>query len=325
MRLVLDSQFDDPTDARSNAATARYVDSVAGAEDLNLEARLGNPTGSGIHNKMVLAQIGGAGFVHVGSINGSENSNKNNREVPIQIESTDAYFYLEEMFRSDWDTSSAATPEPAPAPTVTNVSVAGSTSLERDATVQMTATATQSDGTTMNVTDRATWSSDNVSVATVTSTGRVTGQSPGAATIIALYEGVGGSLLVTVTDPTPLPAFASGAGVVINEFRARGLNGARDEFVELRNDSADSVNIGGWELWGSNASGTTSNRRNIPSSVVLGPGCHYPLGNSHSSGYKGPTDATFGTGFTGNGGLAIRKPDGTIVDQVGMSSGSAYK
>ncbi len=136
---------------------------------------------------------------------------------------------------------------------------------------------------------------------------------------------IDGVTTLNFTLPRATAETESGIGVVINEFRARGPNGESDEFIELRNDSASSVNIGRWQIHGSNSSGTTSNRRNISSGVVLGPGCHYLLGNSRSSGYDGPTDATFGTGITDTGGFALKKQDGTINHQVGMSSCSAFK
>ena len=117
----------------------------------------------------------------------------------------------------------------------------------------------------------------------------------------------------------------SGIGVVINEFRTRGPMGANDEFIEIRNNSSANVSIGGWQVVGSNSSGATSVRRNIPSGIVLGVGCHYLLGNSNTNGYNGSTDTTYGVGITDTGGIASRKSDGTLVDQVGLSSGSAFK
>jgi len=117
----------------------------------------------------------------------------------------------------------------------------------------------------------------------------------------------------------------SGIGVVINEFRTRGPMGANDEFIELRNDSSANVDIGGWQVVGSNSSGATSVRRNIPSGIVLGVGCHYLLGNSNTNGYAGSTDTTYGVGITDTGGIALRRSDGTVMDQVGLSSGSAFQ
>jgi cardiolipin synthase len=102
VRLLLDSVYDTPGDIRGNAATCAYVAGIALAEGLDLACRRGNPTGTGIHNKMVLVSAGGQGWVHTGSINGSENSSKGNRELAVQVKSTAAYDYLAGVFWHDW-------------------------------------------------------------------------------------------------------------------------------------------------------------------------------------------------------------------------------
>ena len=50
-----------------------------------LQARRRDPTGQGIHNKLVLAQIGGRGWVVAGSLNGGEVSAKLNRETALLV------------------------------------------------------------------------------------------------------------------------------------------------------------------------------------------------------------------------------------------------
>lgn len=105
VKILLDSFFDDPTSPRSNRATCLQVNGMALP---NLQCRLGNPTGTGIHNKMVLVSAGTQGYVHTGSINGTENSNKNNREIAVQLASTAAFNFLKAVFESDWVVS--ATP-----------------------------------------------------------------------------------------------------------------------------------------------------------------------------------------------------------------------
>jgi hypothetical protein len=105
VRILLDGYFDDPASPTSNAATVAYIESLRATSATlksNLEARLGNPTEAGIHNKMMLFEIDGHRVVHVGSINGSELSNKANREIALQVESTAAYDYLHTMFEYDW-------------------------------------------------------------------------------------------------------------------------------------------------------------------------------------------------------------------------------
>lgn len=102
LRLLLDSYFDDSRDPVSNAATCVYVLAVARQEQLDIDCRVGNPTGLGIHNKMVLVQLAGRGYVHVGSINGTEQASKGNRELALQVQSDEAYGLLAEMFGRDW-------------------------------------------------------------------------------------------------------------------------------------------------------------------------------------------------------------------------------
>ncbi len=82
--------------------TLAYVNAIAAAEGLDLEAAAADPTQYGIHNKMVLVHLADGGYVHLGSINGSEASSKLNREVAIQLHSEAAYAYLHELFRGDW-------------------------------------------------------------------------------------------------------------------------------------------------------------------------------------------------------------------------------
>lgn len=102
VRLLLDEFFDmAPDHPLSNATTCRRLNETAHREKLNLFCERGNPTGLGIHNKMVLAEIGGRGYVHVGSLNGTELSHKGNREVALLIQSDIAYAYLADLFTRD--------------------------------------------------------------------------------------------------------------------------------------------------------------------------------------------------------------------------------
>ncbi|HSN75971.1 MAG TPA: phospholipase D-like domain-containing protein, partial [Anaerolineae bacterium] len=98
VRILLDSFFD----PGSNSQTVAYLTLLAQAEQLDLIARLANPAGRGLHNKMVLVQAGGAGWVHVGSLNGSEASAKINRELALQVQSNAVYDYLAAVFWQDW-------------------------------------------------------------------------------------------------------------------------------------------------------------------------------------------------------------------------------
>lgn len=102
VRLLLDSFFDDPEDPRSNRATTDYVRAIAAAEGLDLDARLGNPTGGGIHAKLLLVRVDGETWSAVGSLNGGEVSHKLNREVVLLVDAPAVYARLAEVFAWDW-------------------------------------------------------------------------------------------------------------------------------------------------------------------------------------------------------------------------------
>ena len=102
VRLLLDAHFDDADSPLSNRATCNAVNAIAARERLRLACALANPAGLGIHNKMILLQIDGRGWVHVGSLNGLEQAHKGNREVALQVQSDGAYAYLARLFERDW-------------------------------------------------------------------------------------------------------------------------------------------------------------------------------------------------------------------------------
>ncbi len=103
VRVLLDALFDDLSSPRSNLRTVEYLNGAAQTEGLKLQARRRNPTGGGIHNKMVLAQVGGQGWAAVGSLNGGEVSAKLNREMVLLVGSDEAYNYLADVFWYDWE------------------------------------------------------------------------------------------------------------------------------------------------------------------------------------------------------------------------------
>jgi phosphatidylserine/phosphatidylglycerophosphate/cardiolipin synthase-like enzyme len=111
VHLLLDGLYGNTTEPTSNRATCDYLGQIAAREGLDLGCRLGNPTGLGIHSKLVIVRTAAQGWVHVGSINGSEVSSKANREVALQFNSRAAADYLAAVFWADWNASG-----PAPRP-----------------------------------------------------------------------------------------------------------------------------------------------------------------------------------------------------------------
>ena len=125
-----------------------------------------------------------------------------------------------------------------------------------------------------------------------------------------------------------IPSASVATNVVISQFRTRGPNGTSDEFIELYNPTSAAVNIGGWLIKVSNSSGAVDTRVTINANVQLATGQHYLIANNATGGYGGSVaaDQTYSTDITDDGGIALFMSNGTtIVDQVGMSSGSAYK
>jgi uncharacterized repeat protein (TIGR01451 family) len=102
VRLLLDEFFDSTSSPVSNVATCQYANHTAEVERLDLSCRQANPTGLGLHNKMILAQINDRGYVFVGSLNGTELSSKGNREVALLMQSNVIYALLADMFTRDW-------------------------------------------------------------------------------------------------------------------------------------------------------------------------------------------------------------------------------
>ncbi len=98
VRILLDEYYDNG----SNITTCLTLDSVAAQESLSLACRLVNVAGLGLHAKAFLVSADGERWVHLGSINGTETSNKANREVALQFRSPGAYEYLLAVFDHDW-------------------------------------------------------------------------------------------------------------------------------------------------------------------------------------------------------------------------------
>lgn len=141
--------------------------------------------------------------------------------------------------------------------------------------------------------------------------------------LICLLGGLIGVVRLPV-DAAPDLVYPA-TSVVISEFRTQGPNGGNDEFIELYNPTSSSVNIGGWTINGSNNAGSTSIRATIPDATSLMPGQYFLIANTSANGYSGtvPPDLQYSTGITNDGGIALL--NGTIIiDQVGMSGGSAY-
>ena len=183
---------------------------------------------------------------------------------------------------------------------------------------QCAAVAQFSDATSETVTSQTAWVSSNTAVATVDSSGRVRHRSSGQVEIRATYRNVTGSIVLNIV-------VGSGTSVVINEFALRSQWGQFDDYVELRNDGPAAVDISGWHIreWIA-SSGSIEVKATVGSGVVLAPGCHY-LAATLNATLGGIARDTNLSDLRGDGGLALVRADGGIVDQVGMNPNSPFR
>lgn len=93
---------------------------------------------------------------------------------------------------------------------------------------QFEATATLTNGASRTVTTQATWASSSQNIATVTASGMVTAVATGTADITATYQGVTGSLRVTIaaTPPPPAPSGFSVSGTIKDASTSAAVPGA---------------------------------------------------------------------------------------------------
>lgn len=102
VRVLLDSAFLDETEPKDNTKTVAYINQIAAAEQLDMEARLidlNTTHVEKIHNKGVI--VDGQKTL-ISSINWSENSPANNREMGVIVENPDIADFYSDIFYYDW-------------------------------------------------------------------------------------------------------------------------------------------------------------------------------------------------------------------------------
>jgi len=102
-------------------------------------------------------------------------------------------------------------------PVLTSVTVGPSTTIDQGGTVQESAVGTYNDGSTKSL-NNVQWSSDTESVATISSSGLVTGVSVGQTTITGASGTVSGTatIMVNLTNVTALKISPSTANIAVN-------------------------------------------------------------------------------------------------------------
>jgi len=189
------------------------------------------------------------------------------------------------------------------------------------------------------------WTTTSPSVVEVDANGRATAKTAGTAEVTASARNVKSApTMVTVSTPTPSPTPTPtpspspspspvptptpnpipNVQIVISEFRTRGPNGANDEFVELYNNSDATIDISGWKIRGSSNGATVTTRLTVAAGTVVPARGHFLAAASTYSGSVS-ADQSYSSGISNDGGIAVTRPDDNVVDQVGLSSGSAFR
>jgi trimeric autotransporter adhesin len=83
-------------------------------------------------------------------------------------------------------------------PVLTSIAVGPTATINQGATVQESAIGTYNDGSTKTLSSGVQWSSSSATTASVSSSGLVTGASPGSATITGAFQATSGTSSITV-------------------------------------------------------------------------------------------------------------------------------
>ncbi|MGH2941035.1 MAG: endonuclease/exonuclease/phosphatase family protein [Solirubrobacterales bacterium] len=126
--------------------------------------------------------------------------------------------------------------------------------------------------------------------------------------------------LAAVLLAAPAAALASPSGVVISQFRTRTAASQYDEYLQVTNTTAATVDLGGWRLYDCYTSG---GKPSIGTEgEPLPPGTMLPAGKSFVFGkdagdYTGEADATYHYQVVETGGFQLRDGSGAVQDAVG--------
>ncbi len=149
----------------------------------------------------------------------------------------------------------------------------------------------------------------------------------------AFIDGVAARSTLDVNTPTDIAA-AGGREVVISELNWMGayranLSGTNFEYVELYNNTAGIVNLGGWRIQCGNGGGFGTTVGTLPAGTILGPGQYFVVTDDASSNtvIRAPHLKTNlgGSGVIDNSNTdqcRLLDGDATVVDVIGVSGTS---
>ncbi len=138
------------------------------------------------------------------------------------------------------------------------------------------------------------------------------------------------AFILTISPVFVTPSSAQVANhVVISEILIDGVNETvasnNDEFVEIYNPTASTVDISGWTIDYRSATGTSfTNKYTMPSGTVMQPHTYFLFGGggvSNRDNNPAPS-STLGLSNTG-GGVFVRNSSGTVIDLIGWGTASS--
>ncbi len=164
-------------------------------------------------------------------------------------------------------------PPPPPPPTLQSITVTpANQTIDVGATEQYTAIGHYSDGSTLNLTNQATWSTTDNTVAPIGAQGLATGVAAGSVTISATYSGVTGSTTLTVVTPPPPPPPPTLTSLVVTPANPTIYVGQAQQFTATAHYSDGSTrNVTSLATWSSSVTTVaTISGSGLASSVAVG-------------------------------------------------------
>lgn len=131
-------------------------------------------------------------------------------------------------------------------PVLTSIAVGPTATIQQGATVQESAIGTYNDGSTKSLGSGVQWSSSDATAASVNSSGLVTGNSQGSATITAAFQATSGTSSITVNLGNVTALITKPAGTV----SIKG-NGGQQDFTALATVTGESspVDVSSTATW----------------------------------------------------------------------------
>ncbi|HEY5520005.1 MAG TPA: lamin tail domain-containing protein, partial [Candidatus Limnocylindrales bacterium] len=122
---------------------------------------------------------------------------------------------------------------------------------------------------------------------------------------------------VASLDAVPLAAVSwpPSTGLLVSEL-VTGGSSASDEFIELYNASAATLDLGGLELVYVTSTGGTVTKKQSWTALAV-PAHHHVLIANSSGAWAAGADGLYSGGLSATGGaIALRKTDGTVIDSL---------